>query len=74
MNRPIKLLRLPDLRRRGITYSRQHIDRLVKKKRFPKPVKPGGPGGNASAWIDYEIDDHLAMLVAERDQEGVDSE
>ena len=68
MNHPIKLLRLPDLRRRGITWSRQHIDRQIKKKRFPKPVKVGE---NTNAWIDSEIDDWLKALMAEREQESV---
>jgi prophage regulatory protein len=60
----MKFLSRTDLRDRGITFSRQHLDRLIKAGQFPAPVKPGG---GVNAWIDNEIDDYQAACVAARD-------
>jgi prophage regulatory protein len=61
----MRFLYLPDLRDRGIRYSRQHIDRLIKAGKFPAPIKPGTGGLNA--WVETEIDDYQKACVAERD-------
>jgi predicted DNA-binding transcriptional regulator AlpA len=47
---------------KGIPCSRQHIDRLIKQNRFPRPFKLGGIPGSANAWDDDEIDQHLEDL------------
>ena len=40
----VRLLTYRDLRElKGLKFSRQWIDRLVKESRFPKPIRPGGP-------------------------------
>lgn len=52
------------LRRKGITFSRQHLHRLIKRGKFPAPVKIGD---NRVAWIESEIDEFLEACVAKRD-------
>ena len=67
----LRLLYGPDLRDRGIKYSRQHLERLIKARKFPAPVKPGagtaGAGTGANAWIEHEIDAYIERLIAARD-------
>ena len=67
----LRLLYGPDLRDRGIKYSRQHLERLIKARKFPAPVKPGagtaGAGTGANAWIEHEIDAYIEGLIAARD-------
>jgi predicted DNA-binding transcriptional regulator AlpA len=60
----MKFLSHADLRARGINFSRQHRDRLIKAGKFPVPVKPGC---GVNAWIEAEIDEYQQRLVAERD-------
>jgi predicted DNA-binding transcriptional regulator AlpA len=60
----MKFLNDADLRDRGIRFSRQHRDRLIRAGKFPRPVKPGG---GVNAWIEAEIDEYQQRLVAERD-------
>jgi predicted DNA-binding transcriptional regulator AlpA len=61
------LLSFPELKsRKGINYSRQHIARLVRAKRFPQPVKLSGSPTGANSWFDDEIDEHLERRAAER--------
>ena len=59
-----QLLDRKDLRDRGIRWSRQHLDRMVKFGGFPKPVKLG-PGTNA--WLEHEIDAWIKARAAERE-------
>jgi prophage regulatory protein len=60
----VKLIGRPELRARGITWSRQHIDRLEKAGRFPRHVDIGE---NSIAWVEAEIDAWLEARIAERD-------
>jgi predicted DNA-binding transcriptional regulator AlpA len=70
----MKFLFDANLRDRGIKFSRQHRDRLIKAGRFPKPVKPGGDRNGANAWVDSEIDAYQQSCVAVRDakETGID--
>jgi predicted DNA-binding transcriptional regulator AlpA len=43
---------------KGIPYSRQHIHRLIKDGRFPKPFKPNGGPCGVNAWDESAIDQH----------------
>jgi len=62
----MKFLSFPELRAvKGIGFTRQHIARLVKVGRFPKPVK--FPGGARIRWIEEEIDAMQAAMAAMRD-------
>lgn len=61
----IRLLAFKDLApAKGINYSREHLARLVKQDRFPRPVVLSS---QRVAWIESEIDEWLADLSAKRD-------
>ncbi len=65
----MRMLDLSDLRdRKGIKFSRQHLYRLVKAGKFPRPVKLGG---NTNAWVEAEVDKYLTRRVEERDLASV---
>ena len=49
---------------KGISYSRPHLFRLIKAKKFPPPVKLGE---NRNAWPESEIDAWIEARIAERD-------
>jgi predicted DNA-binding transcriptional regulator AlpA len=67
----MKFLSDSDLRERGIRFSRQHRDRLIKASKFPKPVKPGGYPNGVNAWIETEIDEYQKRCVQARDENAV---
>jgi prophage regulatory protein len=60
----LRILSLNDLRELGISYSRVHIYRLVKARKFPAPIKVGQ---NRIGWVESEIDEWLNAKIAERD-------
>jgi len=60
----MKLLPLNDLHTKGILYSRNYIDRLIKEGRFPKPVFLSP---RRRAFIEDEVD---AWVQARVDQRG----
>ena len=60
----IKVLGDAGLRAKGITYSRQHRDRLIKAGKFPPPI---ALGDNRVGWIESEIEDWLLECIAARD-------
>jgi prophage regulatory protein len=61
----LRLLSLQELRtQKGISYSRHHLLRLIKAKRFPAPIKLGE---NRNAWPEDEIDRWIAARIEERD-------
>jgi prophage regulatory protein len=53
-----------ELRRRGITYTRQHRKVLQDEGRFPASVKGVG---KADAWVEDEIDEYIETRIRERD-------
>jgi prophage regulatory protein len=59
-----RLLSLVDLKSKGVGYSRAHIDRLVKARKFPRPIKLGE---NRNAWVEAEIDAWIEQRIADRD-------
>jgi prophage regulatory protein len=61
---PYRLLNRKDLRARGISYFRVHLDRLMKDGKFPKTI---ALGENRRAWLEHEIDAFIARKIAERD-------
>jgi prophage regulatory protein len=64
----MRLLSFEELRTvKGIRYSRQHIHRLMKSGRFPRPVKLSGSASGVNAWCEPEIDEHIQRCMAERD-------
>lgn len=66
---PVRLIGFAALAAKGITYSRQHLHRLIRARKFPRPVKMGASGGYRArnAWIESEIDTYIASRIAERD-------
>jgi prophage regulatory protein len=50
---------------KGIRWSRQHLGRMIKAGRFPKPLKIGDA---TVAWAEDEIDAWLGGRMVERDQ------
>jgi prophage regulatory protein len=59
-----RLLSFEDLPAKSITYSRAHIFRLIKQRKFPRPVKGVG---KANGFVEDEIDAFVESRVAERD-------
>jgi prophage regulatory protein len=65
MSNPRRLLSPDELKDlKGIRFSRQHLHRLIKAGRFPKPVKLGE---STNGWVESEIDQYIEDLIAERD-------
>jgi prophage regulatory protein len=61
---PIKLISYKGLsEKRGIEYSRRHLQRLEDEKKFPKRVPLGE---NRIGWVVTEVDDWLAAKLAAR--------
>ncbi len=52
-----------DLSRKGIRYSKMHLRRLEKAKKFPKRVRLSA---TRVGWVSDEINKWLEMHVAER--------
>jgi prophage regulatory protein len=60
----MRMLSKHELEKKGIPFSRQHIHRLVKAGKFPRPVKIGE---NTNAWPEPEIEQYLKDRIAARD-------
>ena len=61
----MQLLDRNGLREKGIKFTKQHIDRLIRQGKFPRPIKIGA---NTNAWISSEIDEYVAERVTQRDE------
>ncbi|MCF6112393.1 helix-turn-helix transcriptional regulator [Mesorhizobium muleiense] len=59
------LIPLDDLPTKGIRYSRNYIDRMIKEDRFPKPVFLSP---RRRAFLESEIDAWLKARVDQRDK------
>ena len=60
-----RYLRYQDLKPlKGITFSRQHIGRLQKARKFPLSVSFGD---NTEVFLEHELDQWVADRIAERD-------
>jgi prophage regulatory protein len=61
----MKVLAYDDLKPvKGISYSKVHIWRLEKNKKFPRRVQLGP---SRHGWLDSEIDEWIMARAAERD-------
>jgi prophage regulatory protein len=58
-----RFLAFDDLRPKGITWTRMHLDRLEKSGRFPKRVHLSN---RSVVWVESEVDAFLAEKLAER--------
>jgi prophage regulatory protein len=70
----MKMLPLRDLRDRGIPFTRQHIHRLVRLGKFPKPIKLGTGTNGRNVWSSDEVDTFLKNCIAKRDTAPADEE
>jgi prophage regulatory protein len=61
----MRMLTTADLREKGIPWTRQHINRKVKRGEFPPPVKIGA---STNGWPETEIDAWLRDRLEERDR------
>ncbi|MER9936147.1 AlpA family phage regulatory protein [Mesorhizobium sp. M0088] len=61
----MSLIPLHDLPSKGITYSRNYIDRLIKEGKFPKPVFLSA---RRRAFLESEIDAWVKARVDQRDE------
>lgn len=59
------LIPLAELPAKGITYSRNYIDRLIKEDRFPKPIFLSP---RRRAFLESEIDAWIKARVDQRDE------
>ncbi|TIP20162.1 AlpA family transcriptional regulator [Mesorhizobium sp.] len=59
------LIPLTKLSDKGILYSRNYIDRLIKEGRFPKPVFLSP---RRRAFIETEIDEWVKTRIEQRDE------
>ncbi|MER9776789.1 AlpA family phage regulatory protein [Mesorhizobium sp. M0220] len=59
------LIPLASLPSKGITYSRNYIDRLIKEDKFPKPVFLSP---RRRAFVESEIDAWVKARVDQRDK------
>jgi prophage regulatory protein len=59
------LLEYSELRaKKGISFSKQHIWRLMKRGIFPRAIKPGL---KENTWVEAEIDAYIEARMAARD-------
>lgn len=63
----MRLLGFEDLKARGIKFTRDHVRRLGKAGRFPRPIHLGG--GRRIAFVEAEIDAYVEAQIAARDAE-----
>jgi predicted DNA-binding transcriptional regulator AlpA len=57
----MRLLTLPDLKTvKGINYTPQWINELIRKGLFPAPFKMGEGSTGRNFWTEEVIDEHLA--------------
>jgi prophage regulatory protein len=63
----MRVLSYPDLRSKGIPFSKVWIRQLVKLGKFPRPIRLGE---NRNAFVESEIDQWLRERAAERDGEA----
>jgi prophage regulatory protein len=56
MTNPIRVLTWPEVKAKGIPYSRMHVDRLEKAGNFPARVQLSA---HRVAWLESEIDEWI---------------
>jgi prophage regulatory protein len=61
----MKVLSFPELKLRGIPYTRAHVRRLVGAGEFPAPVQLSP---HRIAWVESEVDAWLKARIAARDR------
>lgn len=63
--RPMRMLLTRDLPQKGISWSRQHINRKIRAKEFPPPDgKTTDWAGSPNWWFEHTIDKYLQKRAA----------
>jgi prophage regulatory protein len=62
----LRLVSYPQLKSRGIPYSRSHLRRLEASGQFPRHVTLGEGLGALIAWPEHEVDGWIAEKMARR--------
>ena len=61
----MRILSFPELReKKGIVWSRVHVDRMIEAGKFPRKVHIGE---QTVGWIEDEVDEYLKARAAARD-------
>lgn len=61
----MRILSFPELReKKGIVWSRVHVDRMIEAGKFPRKVHIGEA---TVGWIEDEVDEYLKTCAAARD-------
>jgi prophage regulatory protein len=61
----VRILSFPELReKKGIVWSRVHVDRMIEAGKFPRKVHIGE---QTVGWIEDEVDEYLKARAAARD-------
>ena len=60
-NIQLRVLTLPDLKAKGIPWSRTHLGRLIERGEFPAPFRLGAM---TLAWRECDIDAWIAKRIA----------
>lgn len=63
----MRFIRHPQLKDKGIPYSREHLRELEKRNLFPKRVPLTDADGGYFGYVEEEIDAFLAERIAARD-------
>jgi prophage regulatory protein len=63
----MRFLSYPDLRARGIPYSKMHLGRLMRAGKFPRSVKLTDAQNSPNLWHEDEVDALLVERVHARD-------
>lgn len=63
----MQLVSFDELKAMGISFSTQHLNRLIKAGEFPKAIKLGPARNSRKAWLKSDIEAWISDRVASRD-------
>ncbi|NTG94242.1 helix-turn-helix transcriptional regulator [Rhizobium rhizogenes] len=63
----MNLVSFDDLKQMGVSYSAQHLNRLIRDGAFPRPIKLGPSRNSRKAWLKADIDAWIKSRINQRD-------
>ena len=63
----MQLVSFDELKAMGISFSTQHLNRLIRSGHFPKAIKLGPARNSRKAWLKSDIEAWISDRVASRD-------
>ena len=63
----MQLVSFEELKAMGISFSTQHLNRLIKAGEFPRAIKLGPARNSRKAWLKTDIDAWISDRIAQRD-------